>query len=87
MKHSKLKKIAAASAIVFATSLPAAALAQSDYVGSTPVPAGTTQQTDYTSLPRTGGDIGRMAAIGLSALGAGSLLVFGSRMALRSRKV
>jgi hypothetical protein len=86
MKHSKWRKIAAASAVVFATSLPAVALAQTDYVGPTPVPAAAVQETDYTVLPSTGADIGRLAAIGLSALGAGSLLAFGSRMALRARK-
>lgn len=86
MKHSKLRKIAAASAVVFATSLPTVALAQSDYVGPTPVPAGTTQETDYTTLPSTGANIGQMVAIGLSAIGAGSVLAFGSKMALRARK-
>jgi len=83
--HTTLRRIAGASIVVAATVIPAGAAMAADY----PNPPGPSvspnsgsnvaAKTQSSTLPFTGGDVAGLAAIGVGAALAGTVLVRRSR--------
>ena len=83
--HTTLRRIAGASIVVAATVIPAGAAMAADYPNPTPPSvspnsgSNVAAKTQSSTLPFTGGDVAGLAAIGVGAALAGTVLVRRSR--------
>ena len=83
--HTTLRRIAGASIVVAATVIPAGAAMAADYPNPAPPSvspnsgSNVAAKTQTSTLPFTGGDVAGLAAIGVGAALAGTVLVRRSR--------